>query len=143
MRPLSALCLVAGDGVGEFHLQGVVVAVFFELLQTVGLVRNVSIVGHHALVKLLLLVAGEGWRLRGEGVEQDGSREFCIVVVGKGKGDVGEAKSVLLVDVAHAPDGSHIAIGNKRQGTFLFWFLAVGSAPVVVVLHNHQTVASA
>ena len=48
--PLSALRLVAGDGIGEFHLQGVVVGVLFQFRHAVALGGQVGVVFHDALV---------------------------------------------------------------------------------------------
>ena len=53
--PLPALCLVAGDGVAELHLQGVVVSVLTDFLHAVGLQRYVGIVLQHIPEELLVL----------------------------------------------------------------------------------------
>ena len=44
MRPLSTLCLMTGDGIGELHLQSIVITVFLDFLDTVGLSGNITIV---------------------------------------------------------------------------------------------------
>ena len=49
MLPLSALRLVAGNGIGKFYLQGVIIAVGFHGFEAVGLERKVLIIVHHAL----------------------------------------------------------------------------------------------
>ena len=63
MRPLTALCLVTSDGIGELHLQGIVVAILLQLVQAVLLQRDVRVVVHHAVVELLLLLAGQRRRV--------------------------------------------------------------------------------
>ena len=57
VRPLSALRLVAGYGVGELHLQGVVVHVFAYALHAVGLEGYVLIVFLYGVEQLFALLA--------------------------------------------------------------------------------------
>lgn len=63
--PLSALCLVAGYGVGIFYLYGVEVIVVSHLVNALTLLAYVGIVGHHAIIQHLVLFGGEGGGFRG------------------------------------------------------------------------------
>ncbi len=49
MSPLTALRLVAGHGIGELYLQGIVELVRAHMLHAVGLQGDVGIIGEHAL----------------------------------------------------------------------------------------------
>lgn len=57
VSPLSALRLVAGYGVGELHLEGVIVLVFAHMLHAVGLDGYVLIVFQHCVEQLFALLA--------------------------------------------------------------------------------------
>ena len=148
MCPLPALRLVAGDGIAVFHLQGIVVGVAPQGLETVGFHGQVGIILHHIVVELLLQFTGQGRRLGGEGGEQGGGRQLQVVVVGQLDGDFGEAEAVKLVHAAHALHHAEVAIGQERHrrrrpGLAVHMLFPVFHIqPEVVVLHNHQPVAT-
>ena len=50
MCPLSALRLMTRGCIGKLHLQGIVVTVFAQLFQTVGLEWNVGIVLQYLII---------------------------------------------------------------------------------------------
>ena len=59
MCPLSALCLMAGDGIGELYLQGVIILISLQFLDALYLQWLVGIVLHHGMIELFLLLTGE------------------------------------------------------------------------------------
>ena len=58
MAPLSALCLVAGDGIGVFDLQGIVIGVGSQFLHPLSLVAYLGIVFPYSPEEILLLLLG-------------------------------------------------------------------------------------
>ena len=122
--------------IAELYLQGIVILILAQLLQTVGLTGDVGIVGHHLIVKLRLLVAGEGRGLRGQRVQQNGSRQFIVVIIGEGHGDLSKAETIELLHTTHPTNHRAVAISQEGGNCLLF-----AMRPVIVVLHNHQQVA--
>ena len=110
--PLAALGLVAGDGVGVFYLQGVVVGVLAHGFEALALGGQVGVVGEDGLVEAALLLVGEGWALALERGEHHAALHF-FVVVGEIKRGVGEAEAILLVLVAEMSDFGHVAVGDE------------------------------
>src|SRR3712207_5395230 len=142
MCPLSALRFVASYGVGVFYLHGIEMAVVTESLHTIGLQRNICIVGQHLLIELLLLSMCERGRLRYERVENYGGVQLEVVVVGKAKEHVGEAKAIEFVYVAHPFNDATVAVGNERRLLLrrLLLVFRVGRREVFVLYH-HEYVA--
>lgn len=60
VRPLAALCLVAGYGIGELNLQGVVVRVGTQTLHAVGTARLVGIILKYGVEELFALLVRKG-----------------------------------------------------------------------------------
>ena len=58
LRPLTALRLVAGDGIGVLDLQGVDVGVFLHLLHPIFFVRDIGVVLEHTIPQLLVHLMG-------------------------------------------------------------------------------------
>ena len=133
VRPLSALRLVAGDGVGVLHLQGIVEPVLLEFLHALRLEAYVVVVGQHAFVELCLLFACQCGSLARQRVQQHGGGEFAVVVVGHRHGHFGKSEAVELLLPPDALHHGTVAIGYKGRGFLL--------PPVVVVLHNHEHIA--
>ena len=115
VRPLSTLGFMAGDGIGEFYLKGVIVTVRLQLLDTVSLMRNICIVLHHGIEELFLLFSSKGWCLGGEGIEENGGGELVVVIVGKGHGDLRKTEAIELVDVPDTPYDGTVAVGEERD----------------------------
>ena len=133
--PLAALCLVAGEGIGELDLQGVVVGVLFHGTQPVLFARHVGIVLHDGLEELLRLGGGERGGLAVEGFEE----QFAVVgrevgVVDKAQGGIGKMETIEFLVVAEALHLGYVAVGNEAHAAF-------GLKPVVVVFHHHEVVA--
>lgn len=156
VRPLSALCLVAGNGIGILYLQGIVTRVLPYLLQAVGFQRHILIVFHNSVEEPLALFARKSRSLSHKTVGYGGYHYFIIVVIGKLKPHVGKVKTVELAQVSNPYHHGPVAVGNKRQRlTFGFTSVAVARAavleslflggslfgPVVVVSHHHEHVA--
>ena len=81
--PLAALCLVAGDGVCIFYLNGIKITVGFDTFNAVGFQWNVGIVVHDLLIEFFVLLRGECRRLSEQTVKYDGGLQFVVVVVGQ------------------------------------------------------------
>ena len=85
MCPLSALRLMARYGIGELHLQGIIVFVGAHMLHAVCFQGDVGIVGKDTVEKLFALFVCQRWRLRLQGIKYNGSSKLIVVVVGKFK----------------------------------------------------------
>ena len=84
MRPLSALCLMAGHGIGVLDLQGIEISILANRLHAVGLQwHKVLIVFLHLPEEFLLLLVGKGRRLALQGVEHTRHLHLVIIVVGQ------------------------------------------------------------
>ena len=53
--PLSALSFMTGDGIGKFHLKGIIVTIRLHLLDAFCLLGYICIILHDSIVELLLL----------------------------------------------------------------------------------------
>ena len=71
VTPLPALRLMAGDSIGELHLQSIEVSIAFHCPQSFWLGFKISIVFHHLIEELFALLPGEGGRVGQERVEHD------------------------------------------------------------------------
>ena len=138
MGPLTALRLVARDGVGVFYLQRIEINVAPKRFQAVALAGQVGIVGHDGLEECALFVFGQRGCIACERVEHDGLRELMVVVVGKPQANVGKPEAVAFAQVAHAHHLGSVAIGDERKLACGFGYLVE-----IFVLHNHQSVARA
>ena len=107
VRPLTTLRLVARHGIRIFYLQGVIVRVSFQLLEAVGLSRDVGIVEHHLLEEMLTLLLRQG---RCFGLERIGERRhlnLVIVIVGELKPKVDEMEAIEVAAVSDALNDGH------------------------------------
>ena len=141
MGPLSALCFVAGDGIGVFDLQGVQMDVLLHFFHTLLLAGNIVVVVPDGIPKGFLLFGREGGALALKRVHHDGSVNLHAVVVGQFDRSIGKAQAVELALVAVAAHDGHIAVG--QEGRYLVFFGSRGWHPPVIVLHNHDAVARA
>ena len=126
---------MTGSRIGKLDLQGVVIAILFDLLQTIRLIGHIHIILHHFIEQLLLLLARQGRRLTGQRIEQNGGCELVVVIVGQRHCNLGKTEAIEFVNMAHTTYDSDVAIGNKRYFLGLF-------RPVIIILHNHDTIAS-
>ncbi len=85
------------------------------MLHAICLQRDVAIVGKHAIEELFALLMGERRSFRLQGIEYDRGVKFIIIVVGKLKRQVGKAKAIKLLNVAHTAHLGTVAICNKRE----------------------------
>ena len=131
--PLSALSLVAGDGVGEFHLEGVQIGVFPHLLHAFPLVADIHIVLLDGLEESVLLVVAEGRGFALERVQYDFSFNFNVLVW-EIELSVGESESVEFPFVAQSLHLGDVSVGDEIEFFNLF-------RPEVVVFHHHEEVA--
>ena len=143
MRPLSALSLVTGDGVGILHLQGVVVTVGLEFRDAVCLDGDVGVVFHHGVEELFLLFTGESRCLGGKGIEENSGSELVVVVVGEGHRDFGKTEAIEFVGVSHPLHHDPIAVGDKVDASRLLTPDSRLLTPEIIVLHDHQEVTTA
>ena len=161
VSPLSALRLVAGHGVGELHLEGVVVHVFAHMLHAVGLEGYVLIVVKHGVEQLFALLARQCGGFRCKRIEHYGSLKLVVAVVGELEPHVGKVEAVQLPYVAHAPDARPVAVGDEQPHpssplgrylatvTYRLFPLRWGGReglffllqPIIVVLYHHEHVA--
>lgn len=127
--PLPSLGFVAGNGIGVFHLQGVVVGVAthgFELFRLGGTFPlgaftkrgdvDFFVVGYDSVPELLLLVGGEGWGFGVEGVEQKGALQLAVGIVGESDFGVDEVKAVEFAFSPHTLYAHNVAVGNEVGG---------------------------
>ena len=138
MRPLPALRFVASHGIGELHLQGIVVRVLFHLFHALRFLRNVAIVLQHGLKQLVALLMSQGRCLSGQRIEQNRRRHLIVIVVGKLQPYVGEAETIEIADIAHPLNTCPVAIGNEVYGA-RGAVLCGGSQ--ILVLHHHEQIA--
>ena len=136
MRPLTALRLVAGYGIGKLYLKGVVVYVFLHSLQAVSLAWQVLIVLHHVVVELFLLLRSERRSIALQSVENCRHVKLHIVVVRKLQGEVGKGEAIELAHPAHPAHHSHIAIGYEGKRRILL-------VVKIMILDYHDAVARA
>ena len=145
MRPLSALCLMAGHGIGVLDLQGIEISILANRLHAVGLQwHKVLIVFLHLPEELLLLLVGKGRRLALQGVEHTRHLHLVIIIVGQLQQQCGKVEPIQLDIVAHPQHLSPVAIGKKGRnsaGTSLPALLLLLLRPEVVVLHDHEHIA--
>lgn len=113
ISPLTTLSLMAGNGIAELHLQGIVVVVLTDALHAVFLQWNIGIILHDGIEQLLVLLVSEGWRLRCESVEDDCCIEYEVVVIRELQRYIGKVKAVEVTEVRYPADYSTVAVGNE------------------------------
>ena len=144
--PLSALCFMAGDGIGILYLKGIEMVVFAHCFHLFCLGIDVEIVVVDSGKELLLLLVGQRRRLRGEAVGDDGERRLVVVVVGETQHDIGEMQSIQFAVIPHTMHYSDITIRQEcRDSVYrLIVLYTLGYllfCPMVAVLHNHEPIA--
>ena len=115
MCPLSALRLVAGYGVSEFHLQGIEELILPDGLHPICLERNILIILFYLMEKLLLLFMGQGRRLARQCIQQYRSFQLIVVVIGKLEQQRGKAEAIEVNAAAHLQHFRPIAIRQKSR----------------------------
>ena len=113
--PLSALCFMAGDGIGILDLQGIVVGVLAQTLHAVAFVCQFGIVLPDGREECLLLLPRQGWCLALQGIEQYGQLHLLVVVVGELDYGIGKAEAIERTLVAYAPHHRHVAVGDEGE----------------------------
>mgnify|MGYP004419271719 CR=1 FL=1 len=116
VRPLSALRLMARDGIGVLYLQRIVVGISFQTLVAFGLGAHIGVVCHHLIEELLILFACEGRSLSSERVGKRRHLQLVVVVVGELQPEVDEVEAVEVAAVAHALYHGTVAVGYERWG---------------------------
>ena len=129
---MSALCLVASDGVAIFHLKGIEKSIFLQRTVAGTLVARQFLLHLHE--KLLILLACESRSIGGERIEHHTGIKLHLMV-GEIEGYAGKAEAVSLLGAAHARYPCHIAIGYE------IYFVVI-LTPIVVVLRHKQQVAA-
>ena len=141
MSPLSALRLMTRHGIGVLYLQGIIVLILANLLQTVFLVRYVSIVLHDALKELLLLFACQCRSFGAKGVKKRHHLHLVVVVVGEAHPYVGKGKAVHLVHIPYSQHLCPVAVSYEGRDAVVLVAGCLLLCPVVVVLYHHEHVA--
>ena len=135
VRPLSALGLMTGHGVGILHLNSVEKVVLSQLFQSLLLGRYIVVIGHYLVEQAFGLLSCQCRGLGSERVQEHRCLHFVTVVIGKLQQHVGKSESVCIPNVAYALHDGPVAIGDKGDGRFLFL------RPVIVVLYHHQYIS--
>lgn len=151
--PLAALGFVAGDGISEFYLKGVVEGVGFQYLPygRGGGVFADACIPQSLPVEPFALFVGEAGCVAAEGVEV----EFSVhapVVVGEVQPYVGKRADGVRLDGKYLFDHTGVAVGYEIHGAPRFT-LAVDVAaggfhdrrtrPVIVVFGDYESLAGA
>ena len=142
--PLTALRLVAGYGICELYLQGVVVNVFAQGFHAFVARGYVHVVCKYAFVEPVAFLCCERWRFGSESVEQYATVEFEVVVVGETECGVGKVEAVHLVEVANAHNFRRVAVGDEVEGEgfVLAECFCHLLRPEIIVFDSHHHVAA-
>ena len=103
--PLSALCLVTGNGIGILHLQSVVIGIFLNLPAPLLPVGYLRIIIPHVLEKSFLSLSGKGRGFAPKRIQQNNGIKFQVVVIGKLQCSVGKTEPVKRALVPEADRG--------------------------------------
>ena len=149
MRPLTTLCLVTSGSIGKFHLQSIIIAVFLHLFQSVLFLGDISIILHHCLIELFLLLARQGGSLGSQCVEHHQCCEFIVVIVRESHCHFGKMETILFMHISHLSDHATVSIGYKlhcRHNTPLTFIVPLAyrrgvRGEAIIILHHHQLVA--
>ena len=131
--PLSALCLVASDGVAIFHLKGIEKSIFLQRTVAGTLVARQFLLHLHE--KLLILLACESRSIGGECIKHHTGIKLHLMV-GEIEGYAGKAEALSLLGAVHTRHPCHIAIGTEINFVILL-------TPEIVVLRHQHLVATA
>lgn len=123
MRPLSALRLMAGHGIGKLHLQGIEELVLANCLHPIRLERNVLIIFFYLTEELLLLLMGQGWRLARQSIQQHRCLQLVIVIIGELQQKRGETETVKVDAATNPQDLGTVAIRKKSRKFFTLNFV--------------------
>ena len=136
MGPLTTLGFMTCNCIGKLDLKVVVVTVALQFLDEVCLIGYVGIILQNGIEELLLLVMSQSGSLRCKGIKDDDGSQFIVIVVGKQHRHLSETEAKEFMDIPDTLNDGNVAIGNK-------WDFLGALCPEIVVLHNHQLVASA
>ena len=128
---------MAGDGVGELHLNGIKVRILTNFFESLELALDVEIILFHLAKEPVALLTGQRRGLRGNGIEQDLALQLGVVVVRERKHGRSEAEAVKILETPQAAQFGYIAVGQKIHRT-IFGALR----KMVVVLDDHQQIAA-
>ena len=103
---------MAGDGLGVFELQGVVVRVFAHGIVALALGADIGIIRIHPSVESVLLLCAEAGGLGLQGVETDLGVHLLVIVVRKAENRIGEMQAVALLVAAYPAQLGNISVGN-------------------------------
>lgn len=136
--PLSTLRFVAGDGVGEFDLEGVVKGVFHDRFVNFSACTKVDVIFAHQFVEFLLGFVAEVGAVEVGNVAHDLHGDGGEVgVVAQADFDVGEVHPVAFLVPEDALDLQGVPVGNEGG-----WGVFIAFEPEVIVAHNHEEVAA-
>lgn len=139
MCPLSALRLVAGYGVCEFHLQGVEELILPDGLHSISLERNILIILFYLMEELLLLFMGQSRRLARQCIQQHRSFQLIVVVIGKLEQQRGKAEAIEVDAAAHLQHFRPIAIRQESRNlvtlNLVTWNLELGTLSCMITLN--------
>ena len=132
--PLSPLGLMAGDCIGELHLQGVEERVFpdFQVLLSPGC--NLREIFKDIHVQLPVLFLSQRCGIDHQAVEDDLARKFQVIVVGKPQHHIGKPEPVTFLVTFNLQDLGNITVGNKIGRLVLI-------QPEIVIFHHHNIVS--
>ena len=122
MRPLSALRLMAGHGIGKLHLQGIEELVLTNRLHPIRLERNVLIIFFYLTEELLLLLMGQGWRLARQSIQQHRCLQLVIVIIGELQQKRGKTETVKVDAATNPQDLGTVAIRKESRKFFTLNF---------------------
>ena len=125
MRPLSALRLMAGHGIGKLHLQGIEELVLENRLHPIRLERNILIIFFYLTEELLLLLMGQGWRLARQSIQQHRCLQLVIVIIGELQQKRGETETVKVDAATNPQDLGTVAIRKKSRKFFTLNFVTL------------------
>ena len=135
---MSALCFVACNGVGKFHLNSVVERVGLDLFYSLFFGADMCVVFGHAKVEAFHVVGSKRWSINRERVEHQTHIKFGVVAVNQPNCGINKAKTVLLVVLAQSYNFHNVAVGDESQ-VELFHLLG----PEIAVASHHQQIARA
>ena len=128
---------MAGDGVGELHLNGIKVRILTNFFEALELALDVEIILFHLAKEPVALLTGQRRGLRGNGIEQDLALQLGVVVVRERKHGRSEAEAVKILETPQATQFGYIAVGQEIHRAIFGAF-----RKMVVVLDDHQQIAA-
>ena len=124
---------MAGDGIGEFDLQDVVVGIGFHLFHLSRLCRDIVVIFEDGIEELVIKLFGQCGGICLQGVEENLDIHFKIVVLETDR-YVGKTETVEFVSSSYTQHLYDLAVCDEVH-------LLVVGCPEIVILGNHQPVA--